>query len=77
MRVTDGVDEQPRQVDRFGIERPAGAQPGEQKEVFDQAGHPDCFGLHPTKGVRDVRGKRLWAAPGQFGIPTDRRQWRP
>ena len=38
--VRDRLQQQPGQVDRLPLQRPAGVEPGEQQQVLDQRGHP-------------------------------------
>ena len=72
VRVADGVDHQPGQVDPLARQRPAGVEPGQQQQVLDQRGHPARLGLDAAHRVRDVRRHLLAAAAGQLGVTADR-----
>ena len=75
-RVGDRLDEQPGQVDRVPLERPAGVEPGQQQQVLDQRGHPRRLLLDLVeRGPR--RGGVVGTTAGQLGVAGDRGQRRP
>ena len=74
VRIADGVDDQPGQVDRFTLQRASGVQAGEQKHVLHQLRHPLGFGLHAAHRMGDVVGQVIPFPLGQFGIPANRGQ---
>ena len=57
--VTDGVDDEPGEVDGLGVQRAPGVQAGQQQEVVDEFGHALGLRADPAQGVRDVLGQVL------------------
>ena len=76
VRVADRVDDQAGQVDRRGLQRPSGVEPGQQQHIFDERGHPGGLRLDPAHRVRHVRRYRVGHPAGQLGVPPDRGQRR-
>jgi len=56
VRVADGVDDQPGQVDGLADQRTTVIQPCQQQHVLDQLRHPSGLGLDPAHRVGDVVG---------------------
>ena len=70
------LHEQPREVDGVASQWPAGVEPGQQQEVLDHRGHPGRLLLDlPERGPHGPLVVRT--APGQLGVPRDRRQRSP
>ena len=74
VRVADGVDDEPGQIDLFAFQRPPGVQAREQQHVLDELGHPLGLGLDPAHRVGDVVGQVVAFALRQFGIAANRGQ---
>ena len=74
VRVADGVDDEPGQIDLLAFQRSSGVQPRQQQHVLDELRHPFGFGLDAAHRVGDVVGEVISFALRQFGIAANRGQ---
>ena len=74
VRIADGVDDEPGQVDLLAFQRPSGVETREQQHVLDELRHPFGFGFDAAHRVRDVVGEVIAFALCQFGIAANRGQ---
>ncbi len=72
--VVDRIGDELGQVDVFGVQVFAFAQPRQQQQLIDQQRHALCFGFDAGQRVFGRRRQLRGVLAGQFGISLDRRQ---
>ena len=75
-RVGRGVGRESIQVDRLVLERAALVESRQEEEVVDEHAHARRLGFDALHRLREVLGPLVGAAPEQFGVAADRREWR-